>query len=145
MPVVRLIEVDGTNWLDLAAVTPRADQVDFVAPITYYLCLAHFGDDWKPLAIEVDGRIVGHVMWAVDPPDGSTWLGGLVIDAASQGKGIGRATVNEFVNRFTVDGSANIALSYHPGNTQARALYLDIGFVETGETAEDEIVARYVT
>ena len=99
-PDVRLTEVDATNWSVIAEVEPRQDQRDFVAPITRYLCLAHYGGEWHPLAIEVDGTIVGHVMWAVDEDDGSTWLGGLVIDAAHQGRGVGKATVAAFLDRF---------------------------------------------
>ena len=140
---VRLTEVDATNWSILAEVEPRPDQRDFVAPITRYLCLAHYGGEWHPLAIEVDSTIVGHVMWAVDEDDGSTWLGGLVIDAAHQGRGAGRMTVETFLDRFAENGKANVALSYSPENKVARALYLSIGFVETGEMEDDEIVARY--
>jgi diamine N-acetyltransferase len=142
-PAVLLADVDATNWLVLAEVEPKPDQRDFVAPVTRYLCLAHYGGEWKPLAIEADGTIVGHVMWAVDDVDGSTWLGGLVIDAAQQGRGIGRAVVETFLDRFTENGKTDVALSYSPQNQVARRLYLDAGFVETGEMADDEIVARY--
>jgi len=142
-PEVRLAEVDATNWSILAEVEPRPDQRDFVAPVTRYLCLAHYSGEWNPLAIETDGVIVGHVMWAVDGDDGSTWLGGLVIDAAHQSRGIGTATVEAFLDRFTEDGRTNVALSYSPDNQVARGLYLSMGFVETGEMEDDEIVARY--
>ena len=140
---MRLVEVDGDNWRLVAAVQPHPEQERFVAPITRYLCLAHYGGEWHPLAIEADSTIVGHVMWAVDPVDDSTWLGGLVIDAAHQGRGIGRAAVKAFLDRFANDGLVNAALSYEPENTAARRLYLDIGFEETGETEDDELVARY--
>ena len=142
-PAVLLAEVDATNWIVLAEIEPKPDQRDFVAPVTRYLCLAHYGGEWNPLAIETDGTIVGHVMWAVDDADGSTWLGGLVIDAAHQGRGIGRAVVEAFLDRFTEGGKTNVALSYSPENEVARRLYLGAGFVETGEMEGDEIVARY--
>ena len=106
------------------------------------MCLAQFGDDWHSLAVATDGKIVGHVMWAVDEEDGSTWLGGLVIDAAVQGRGVGRATVDAFVERFAAEGRVNIALSYLPDNAVARRLYAAVGFVETGEMEDDEVVAR---
>jgi diamine N-acetyltransferase len=41
-----------------------------------------------------------------------------------------------------VNGHRQFALSYLPRNTHARQLYLSLGFVETGETEGDEIVAR---
>lgn len=141
--LVQLVEVDRDNWRAVVDVTPNPDQEEFVAPVSRYLCLCHYEDDWNPLAIEAEGSIVGHVMWAVDEDEGSVWLGGLVIDAASQGKGFGRGAVLAFLDRFTDNGKINVALSYMQQNTIARNLYLDIGFVETGETAGDEVVARY--
>lgn len=141
---VRLIEVDAENWRSVIEVTPKRGQEEFVAPVANYLCLCHYGGEWHPLAIKADGAIVGHVMWAVDEEDDSVWLGGLVIDATAQGRGYGRAAVLAFLDRFKrKDGGVNAALSYMPDNTVARSLYLDIGFIETGEMEGDEIVARY--
>ncbi len=143
-PKVRLVEVDAENWRALAEVKSKPGQERFVASVAWYLCLAHYGDDWHPLAIEVDGSIVGHLMWGIDEDeDDSAWLGGLVIDADAQGRGIGRAAVVAFLDRFTKDGRTNAGITFKPDNTIARKLYADIGFVETGEMAEDEIVARY--
>jgi diamine N-acetyltransferase len=39
-------------------------------------------------------------------------------------------------------GYREAALSYEPENTVARQLYASLGFVETGERADDEFVAR---
>lgn len=139
---LELIEVTASNWRDVAAVKPHPEQESFVAPTTYYLCLAHYGTDWNPLAIVRRGSVIGHLMWAVDEEDGSTWLGGVVIDAAAQNQGVGRSAVLSFIDRFSRGGKTDIALSYAPDNHIARRLYLSLGFVETGEMAEDEIVAR---
>ena len=140
--VVRLIEIDGSNWRDVVRVEPHPSQKRFVAPTTYYLSLAHYGGEWHPLAVEADGVIIGHVMWAADESEGSVWLGGLVIHGAAQRQGHGRAAVQAFLDRFTTDGRVNVALSYHPENTVARALYADMGFVETGELDDNEVIAR---
>lgn len=142
---VRLIEVDATNWRDVIGVAPHPHQESFVAPIANYLCLANYGGEWHPLAIEADGTVVGHVMWAIDDTDSSVWLGGLVIDAGAQRRGIGHAAVRAFLQRFATGGRTNVALSYLPENVVARKLYADVGFVETGEMEGDEVVARYVT
>jgi diamine N-acetyltransferase len=142
---VRLVEVDATNWRDLIRVAPHPHQDSFVAPIAYYLCLSHYGGEWHPLAIEADGTVVGHVMWAIDDADSSVWLGGLVIDAGAQRRGIGHTAVAAFLQRFATGGHTNVALSYSPDNLVARKLYADLGFVETGETEGEEVVARHVT
>lgn len=142
---VRLVDVDESNWRQVVRVAPHPEQERFVAPVANYLCLCHYGGDWNPLAIERDGTVVGHLMWAVDDADDSTWMGGLVIDAVSQRQGVGRDVVQAFIDRFSSDGHTNLALSYDPDNVGARDLYASFGFVETGETEGDEIVARLVT
>jgi diamine N-acetyltransferase len=39
-------------------------------------------------------------------------------------------------------GHRNFALSYQPANLVARRLYSKLGFIETSEWEDDEIVAR---
>ena len=70
-------------------------------------------------------------------------LGGILVDAAHQGRGVGRAAVLEAI-RMLRDrtGAASFALSYDPDNTVAKGLYASLGFVETGDVDEDEVVAR---
>ncbi|MDP9397231.1 MAG: GNAT family N-acetyltransferase [Actinomycetota bacterium] len=98
---------------------------------------------WHPLAVFCDGAVVGFVMWGVDEADGSHWIGGLVIDAARQQEGLGRATVASLVRRLAESQSARrFALSYSSSNTVARDLYARLGFRETGEVEDDEVVAR---
>jgi diamine N-acetyltransferase len=142
-PPVSLREVDAANWRECAAVQVSERQRDFVMPVSYYLALCHYGQVWHPLAICSGGRVVGFVMWAVDPEDGSGWIGGLTIDSAWQGRGLGRAAVENllfYLRRHR--GCSTAALSYSPDNEAARALYTSVGFVETGETEGDEIVMR---
>jgi GNAT superfamily N-acetyltransferase len=44
-------------------------------------------------ALRDRGAVAGFAMEAVDLADGSYWIGGLVVDAASQGRGLGRTIV----------------------------------------------------
>jgi diamine N-acetyltransferase len=142
---VRLVDVDGSNWRQVVRVAPHPDQERFVGPVANYLCLCHYEGEWSPLAIEADGVVVGHVMWGIDEEDDSIWMGGLVIDAASQRRGIGREAVVAFIDRFVSDGHTNMALSCEPDNVVARNLYAGLGFVETGEMEGDEVVARRIS
>ncbi|MEK8107552.1 GNAT family N-acetyltransferase [Micromonospora sp. M12] len=57
-----------------------------------YLLLSTRSEVWTSLAVYADETVVGHVMWGVDD-DGSHWIGGMLIDAAEQNRGVGRATV----------------------------------------------------
>jgi diamine N-acetyltransferase len=139
---MELVDVTADNWRAVAALDVRAEQREFVAATTYYLCLCHYGQVWHPLAIVVDDTVIGFVMWAVDDSDGSHWIGGLVIDAAQQRRGYGREAIRLLIDRLKAEPNfREVALSYAAHNP-ARALYAAIGFVETGETEDDELVAR---
>ena len=141
---VRLVPVSASNWRSCAALRVHDEQRRWVADVTYYLCMCRYEDTWHPLAIEADAKVVGFLIWGVDD-DASRWIGGLVIDAASQGRGIARAAVVEAVRQLVAQpGCTGIALSYAPDNVAARSLYSGLGFVETGETADDdaELVSR---
>jgi diamine N-acetyltransferase len=55
---LELVEVTPENWRDVVKVTPREGQEQFVAPVSYYLCLCHYGDVWKPFAVRLGDAIV---------------------------------------------------------------------------------------
>jgi diamine N-acetyltransferase len=140
---LRLVPVDAGNWRDCAALSVRPEQEQFVSAVSYYLCLCTYGSLWQPLAVRRGEETVGFVMWAEDD-DHSRWIGGLVVDAAQQRGGVGRGIVRALQERFAAEpGCPNVALSYSPANAGARALYASLGFVETGETEDDETVARW--
>jgi diamine N-acetyltransferase len=141
---VELQPVDEGNWQAVVAVRPAPGQERFVAPAAFYLCLSHYEGHWHPLAIYGRAGVVGHVLWACDPHDGSHWIGGLVIDATVQRRGLGRAAVVALLDRFRAERAPSAALSYAPENAAARALYRALGFRETGERSDGELVARLV-
>ena len=142
-PTIELRPVAAGNWRACADLEVAPEQRDFVSPVARYLCLCHYGAVWDPLAVCAGDEVVGFVMWAIDPGDRSGWIGGLVIDRARQRKGFGRATVEALTSRLLeTGGCSSCALSYSPGNFVARDLYLSLGFVETGEIEDGELVAR---
>jgi diamine N-acetyltransferase len=141
---VRLVDVGADNWRACAALGATEDQRLWVADVTYYLCLCAYGETWHPLAIEVGEDIVGFLMWGVDD-DASRWIGGLVIDAAHQRRGIAKAAMVQTVRLLiTQEGCTGVALSYGPDNEPARSLYAGLGFVQTGESEDEgaELVSR---
>ena len=141
---VWLEPVTEESWRNCAALSVRPDQADYVATVTYYLCLCAYGTTWQPMAIRRGDRVVGFCMWGVDD-DASRWIGGLVVDAAVQRTGVGRAALVALIERLEADPACTgVALSYPPANVVARRLYASLGFVETGETEDDgaEVVAR---
>jgi diamine N-acetyltransferase len=147
--MVSLVPATAENWREISRVRATKGQRNWVADVTYYLCLSTFEGLWQSCGIVDDGATVGHVMWAVDPEDDSHWIGGLVIDRKSQGKGLGRSTVQALLALWEDQEPAlsgtpytQAALSVAPDNETARALYLSMGFAETGEMSDDELVMR---
>ena len=140
---VSLRPVNGENWRAVARLQVTDAQREFVAEPCYYLALCNYGGDWHPLAIYRADEVIGFMMWAVDEKDGSCWLGGILVDAAVQGRGCGGQAVREALSMLNrAHGYQHFALSYQPANTAARQLYQKLGFIETAEWEDDEVVAR---
>ena len=71
MPQIELRSVTPDNWRAVAAVESTEAPLAFVAPVTRYLCLCHYGGVWSPLAICFGDETLGFAMWAIDPKDRS--------------------------------------------------------------------------
>ncbi|MGD8902267.1 MAG: GNAT family N-acetyltransferase [Anaerolineae bacterium] len=140
---VSLRPVGHDNWREVVKLRVSEAQREFVAEPCYYLALCCYGGDWHPLAICSDEQVIGFMMWAVDPADGSCWLGGFMVDQDMQRRGYGRRAVQSAIRVLGEEhGYRDFALSYQPANFVAKRLYSELGFVETNEWEDDEIVAR---
>jgi len=140
---VELRAVTAENWRRCAALEVADDQRDFVMPVAHYLCLCHYGGAWRPFAVCDGEEVVGFAMWAVDPQDGSGWIGGLTVDRRHLRRGYARAALQALTAWLRDEqGCPSCALSYTADNAVARRLYASLAFVETGEIEDDELVAR---
>jgi diamine N-acetyltransferase len=139
---VTLRPVDRDNWREVANLKVAESQREFVAEPSYYLALCCYGELWQPLAIYLGEQVIGFLMWAVDPEDGSCWLGGILIDQSYQRRGYGRQAIQAAIAMLAEEhGHRRLALSYLPQNP-AKRLYHALGFIETNEWEADEVVAR---
>jgi len=137
-----VMPVDADSWRAVAALEVTEAQRAYVAEPVHYLALCAYGGLWHPLVVRLGGEVIGFLMWAVDPDDGSCWLGGILIDRRHQRRGHGRRAIEAALAMLSAEGGhRSFALSYQPDNP-ARRPYLALGFEETGETEGDEVVAR---
>lgn len=143
---VVLDEITDENWRSVADVAPTDDQRRFVAALgARYLLLSLRGGLWTSLAVRAGDEVVGHIMWAYDDEDGTHWIGGMIVNAEEQGKGVGRAAVRALIRRLAaLPECREVRLSYHPDNAPAARLYASLGFEPTGDTEDEEIVAALV-
>lgn len=141
---VALVAVTDSNWRDIADVTPRDDQRGYVpTSAARYLLLSQREGVWHSLGVRAGDGIVGHVMWGWDADDQMHRVGGVLIDAAEQGTGVGRAAMVTLVRwLFARPGTDAVRLSYQPNNVAARSLYVGLGFVESDVPVDDEIMAE---
>ena len=139
---MRLCPVDRNNWREVVKLEVNETQRDFVADPCYYLTLCNYGELWQPLAIYLGEQVIGFLMWAVDTDDESCWLGGILIDKKHQRQGFGQQAIQMAIKMLSEKhGYQEFALSYSPNNPVKR-LYHKLGFAETNEWEDDEIVAR---
>lgn len=140
--MICLKEVDDTNWRDVYKLDVNDHQKEFVAAPGYYLNLCSYGSTWTPLAVYLGDRVIGFLMWAVDSDDNSCWLGGFIIDKEYQGRGYGRRAMTAALKKLeSEEKPSGFALSYSPENPAVQ-LYESLGFAETGEMEDEEVVAR---
>ncbi|MEU2821558.1 MULTISPECIES: GNAT family N-acetyltransferase [unclassified Streptomyces] len=141
---VTLHEVDADNWRAVADCAPRDDQRDWVPALAArYLVLTAREDTWHSRAVLAGDEVTGHIMWGRDE-DGSYWIGGMLIDAAHQGRGIGAAAVRTLTTWLTTrENCRAVRLSYAPANQAAAHLYTALGFRPTGVEEDGEVVAEW--
>ena len=66
-----------------------------------------------------------------------------MVDQDMQRRGYGRRALQGAIGMLSeLHGYKDFALSYQPANLVAKQLYSKLGFVETNEWEDDEIVAR---
>lgn len=156
--MLRLQKINGKNVWDILKLGVLENQKNFVASNTVSMIEAYTaiaGNGYAfPFGIYEEDRPVGFLMIGFDVDDdwedapaiakGNYNLWRLMIDSRYQNRGYGREAVRlalEFVNTFPCGKAEYCWLSYEPENEVAARLYRSFGFVETGETDGEELIA----
>jgi diamine N-acetyltransferase len=141
MTAVEVVALDADNIEAVLAVSAAPGQEAFVRPVSWYVARSAYQKVWAPVAFRAAGEIVGFAEWAYDPSDGTHCIGAVVIDAARQGRGLGSSAMRALVDWLRRRPDCGpIALSVHAGNRRARALYATLGFLDSGEALDGELV-----
>ncbi|WP_434442321.1 GNAT family N-acetyltransferase [Lentzea sp. E54] len=147
---IRLVEITDANRDAVTAVRVHPAQDRFVASVEMSFRHARENPGANPWFRAVyDGDVpVGFVMlsWNVTPGPGIRgpyFLWRLLVDAKQQGRGYGRAILNEIVALLRAEGATELLTSCVPGEGTPEPFYRGFGFVPTGEIDEDgEIILR---
>ena len=117
------------------------DQKTFVAPNAVSIAQAHFSNNAWFRAIYADDIPVGFVMLYIDKdkPEYDVWR--FMIDKNHQRKGFGSKAMQQVIEYARkLPKATELFLSYVPKEGNASPFYSQLGFVETGEWADDEKV-----
>ena len=96
-------------------------------------------------AIKDGETMVGFVMYGRPHFEGrDLWfIFRLMVDLAHQGKGYGRAAMQEVIKMIVAQPDCDeIYVSYEPENSVAAKLYKSLGFIDEGKMIEDEVLGR---
>jgi diamine N-acetyltransferase len=138
---VVLEPVDRHNYRKLFTMQLRPEQASFVTPPRWTLARCYvrlFGDGFEhlPHLIVAAGQVVGYSTTVCDPASADDyWIDDIMIDAAHQGKGYGRAAVTRTIRMIAAryPRCRAVQLTCFRMNTNAAALYKSLGFELTGE------------
>ncbi len=138
---ITLREITKDNWKQCISLKVAPNQQNFVASNLYSLAESRFEPDCMPLAIYHDETMVGFTLYGRDSSDGSYWIARLMVDEQYQGRGYGRAAMQEVIGRLkATPDCTEIRISFEPENSVAEKLYRNLGFLPTGLIVDGEIV-----
>jgi diamine N-acetyltransferase len=142
---ITLREITRENWRECARLKVAEHQQRFVASNAVSLAQSKYEPENVPLAVYDDSVMVGFVMYAEEDYGlAKVWfIQRLMIGQQYQGRGYGRAAMEALLQRLTgAPGYEAVLISFVPENEAARALYTSLGFQDTGEIEEGEVVFR---
>ena len=141
---VTLRPVDENNYRRVIALDVGPGQERFVARNVNSIAESKVYPYLIPVAVYSGDDLIGFALYGRDPETGKYWIVRLMIDAAHQGKGHGRAAVLALIEELrALPECSEIYLSLVPENEAAEGLYQSVGFERTGEIADGEIVMSY--
>lgn len=146
-PVVTLREITAETVIPVVKLNVAESQKGFVAPNAVSLAQALFAPEAWYRAIYADEELAGFVMLAdeslkapaPDAPAIGVWR--LMVDARFQGRGIGRAAMEQVIEHVRSKGRfRTLDVSYVPGPGCPESFYLSLGFRHTGRVDCAEVV-----
>lgn len=138
---VRLVEITKDTVRAIIALTVAEHQSGFVAPNAVSIAQAHFEPKAWFRAAYAGTEPVGFVMTYEDPKGPEYFLWRLMIDHRYQGRGYGRRVLEMVIDRTRGLPNAEVlTTSYVPGEGSPGDFYHRMGFVDTGEVDEGELV-----
>ena len=139
--MIRLTEVTEDNWVDVASLSVKDDQKNYVAPAIGILARAYVYRvcNARIYVIENDGTIVGTALVRefTDEPLGYD-LQQFMIDHRFQGKGYGSTALGLILDELRMEGHFDhVEVCVKKEDLKAIHIYEKYGFTDSGYVDED--------
>ena len=141
-PKVTLRPIGQDNFIPCFHLQLGPGQDRFVSTPIRSLAQAYvYRDQCTPFGVYAGETMVGYLLVLFDPEEVTYNLWHVMIDAAQQGRGYGRAAclaAIDYMKTRPLGASDRVLITCDPKNTAAWRLYESLGFRETGREDEEE-------
>ena len=142
-PKIELRELDKSNYRDILNLKVADNQTGFVASNAISLAQALFHSQAWYRGIYRGDTAVGFVMLdlGMEKPDYYLWR--YMIDEKFQGHGYGYKALELVIEHVkSLPNSTEFLLSYVPKEGNPKGFYEKLGFLDTGEIEEGEVIMK---
>jgi len=142
--MIALKKVDEDNFRKVVGIKLNEVQSKFVATNVYSIAQAWiYPEVARPFAIYNDEEVIGFMMIAWDEEEREASIWRFMIAEEHQNKGYGRKAMECALNIIKESNKFDyVSHDYVPGNDAGKHLYESLGFKETGEIEDGEIVMK---
>ena len=142
--MITLKKIDEDNFRTVVKMKLNEEQSKYVAPNVYSIAQAWlYQKNARPFAIYNDDEVIGFMMLDWDEEEREAGIWRFMIAEEKQGKGYGREAMEFALNMIKESNKFDcVYLDYVPENVVGRHLYDSLGFKETGDIDDGEIVMK---
>jgi diamine N-acetyltransferase len=148
MKELTLKKVDESNFTECFNLNLGSGQDKFVSHPVRSLAQAYvYYNQCTPFAIYKDDIVIGYVMVIYDYDEETYNIWHMMIDEKYQGKGYGTEAVKlciDYINSKPFGKSHEIILTCNMDNSHGIHVYEKLGFKDTGERDDDEIIMKLI-
>ena len=140
---VSLRTITRANFRAVMRLSVSQEQQNYVAGNWVSVAEAYVEESFQPFSIYHGHEPVGFTMYGYDDESGRWWIIRLMLDEQHQAKGYGRAAMLLLIDLMrSRQGMSEIYTSHVPDNEVAGRLYRQLGFEDTGQIDEGEVLLR---
>lgn len=147
MSELSMVELSAATIVAVNNLSLKPGQEQFLAPVSYATAATVMNPDttWQRVVLDGD-YVVGFVSANFDSTEDEEHFRSVLwrinVDAAAQGKGVGRFAVARLIEQARKLGFSHLNVIYEPGSLGPEAFFKAVGFSPVGETEYGEVIAR---